>query len=39
MSLFQSFCRDHGIMYKPDECFEYMNHLPEKSEQISFLDE
>jgi len=39
MNLFQSFCRDHGIMYKPDECFEYMNHLPEKSEQISFLDE
>ena len=38
MALFRSFCRDHGMMYKPDECFEYMGRLPEKFEQISFLD-
>ena len=38
MTLFRSFCRDHGMMYKPDECFEYMGRLPEKFEQISFLD-
>ena len=37
MNLFQSFCRSHGILYRPDECFEYMNHLPEKYQQISFL--
>ena len=37
MDLFQSFCREHGMMYKPEECFHYMNHLPEKYEQISFL--
>ena len=39
MNLFRSFCRDHGMLYKPDECFDYMNHLPEKFEQMSFLDE
>ena len=38
MDLFRSFCRDRGILYRPEECFEYMGHLPEKSEQISFLD-
>ena len=38
MEMFRSFCRDHGMMYKPEECFEYMNRLPEKYEQISFLD-
>ena len=39
MNLFRSFCRDHGMLYKPDECFDYMNRLPEKFEQMSFLDE
>ena len=35
--LFRGFCREHGIMYRAEECFEYMNRLPEKYEQISFL--
>ena len=26
------------LLYKPDECFDYMNRLPEKFEQMSFLD-
>ena len=38
MDLFRSFCRDHGIMYSPEECFDYMSRLPEKAEQLSFLD-
>ncbi len=38
MDLFQSFCRDQGILYKPEDCFDFLNHLPEKFEQISFLD-
>lgn len=38
MNLFRSFCREHGIMYRPEECFDYLNHLPEKFEQMSFLD-
>jgi len=38
MDLFRSFCRDHGILYKPEECFDYMNYLPDKYEQMSFLE-
>ncbi len=35
MNLFRSFCRDHGIMDSPEECFDYMHHLPEKYEQMT----
>jgi DNA repair photolyase len=38
MNLFRSFCREHGMMDRPEECFDYMSRLPEKFEQISFLD-
>ena len=38
MNLFRSFCRDHGILYRPEECFEYMQTLPEKYEQMTLLD-
>ena len=34
--LFRTFCREHGMMYRPEECFSYMAALPEKFEQISF---
>ena len=37
MNLFASFCREHGILYRPDECFDYLYQLPEKFQQISFL--
>lgn len=37
MELFRSFCRDRGILYRPEDCFDYLHHLPEKFEQISFL--
>lgn len=36
MELFRSTCREHGIMYSPEECFKYLNELPEKYEQLSF---
>ena len=36
MDLFRTFCREHGMMYRPDECFSYLQTLPEKFEQISF---
>ena len=39
MGLFQSFCRERGILYRPDECFDYLNHLPEKYHQMSFLED
>lgn len=38
MELFRSFCRDRGILYKPEECFEFMSRFPEKFEQMSFLN-
>lgn len=38
MNLFQSFCREHRMMYRPEDCFEYMDHLPDRFEQMSFLN-
>ena len=38
MERFRSFCRDRGILYKPEECFDFMSRFPEKFEQISFLN-
>lgn len=38
MRLFEDFCRSRGILYRPDDCFRYMNQLPERFRQISFLD-
>ena len=35
---FRSICKDNGIMYKPDECFKYMQDLPEKYTQMSLFD-
>ena len=39
MKLFRDFCLEHGMMYRPDDCFGYMSSLPEKFEQMTFLDE
>ena len=39
MDLFRSFCRENGMMHSPEECFRYMNDLPEKFEQMSFLNQ
>ena len=39
MDLFRSFCRDHGILYRPGECFDYLNTLPERYQQMTMLDE
>ena len=37
MALFRKFCREHGMMYKPEDCFEYMGTLPEKFEQMTLF--
>ena len=37
MGLFHSFCVEHSIMHEPDQCFAYMNDLPEKYEQLSLF--
>lgn len=39
MDLFRAFCRDRGILYRPEECFDYMNRLPERYRQMTFLEE
>ena len=36
--LFRSFCRDHGILDRPEDCFGLMERLPEKTRQLTFLD-
>ena len=38
MRLLRTFCREHGMMYKPDECFDYMGTLPDRFQQMTFLD-
>ena len=34
--IFKKICSDNGIIYDPDECFRYMNDLPDK--QMSIFD-
>lgn len=38
MKSFQGICRDNGIMYRPDDCFKYMQELPDKYRQMSLFD-
>ena len=38
MKLFRDMCIQNGIMYKPDECFNYMNTMPDTYSQISLFD-
>lgn len=37
MSMFNSFCDKHGIMHTNNECFAYLNTLPERYNQLSFI--
>ena len=36
--VFQEFCKEHGILSSPEECFRYMNELPEKYPQLSLFE-
>ncbi len=38
MALFRKICRDNGIIYSPDKCFDYMYELPDRYEQLSLFD-
>ena len=31
-------CKDNGIIYDPNKCFEYMQEFPEDKKQISIFD-
>ena len=37
-AVFHGICADNGILDSPDDCFRYMEDLPEKSLQISLFD-
>jgi len=34
---FVKFCKENNIMYKPEDCFKYLNEFPERNEQISLF--
>ena len=34
MKIFTDICKEHGILYRPEDCFQYMNELPERYEQM-----
>ncbi len=38
MKLLQSICKENGIISSPDECFRYMQELPDKYSQMSIFD-
>ena len=38
MALFTETCRSHGILCRPDDCFAYLNDLPEKYKQLNLFD-
>lgn len=38
MKLFQRICKDNGIISDPNECFKYIQELPEKYSQMSLFD-
>ena len=38
MEIFKKICNENNIMSKPEDCFQYMNELPDKYEQMSLFD-
>jgi len=38
IKLLQSFCRENGMLFTPQECFDYMMELPDKYPQMSIFD-
>jgi DNA repair photolyase len=38
MWLFNNFCADYGILSTPNECFRFLNDLPEKDKQINLFE-
>ena len=31
-------CRENGMLYTPEDCFAYLNELPERQRQVSMFD-
>ena len=38
MHMFRQICKEHGILYKPDDCFKYLYEFPDEYEQLSLFD-
>ncbi len=38
LKVFHQFCEENGMMHRPEECFQYMNELPERYQQMSLFD-
>ena len=38
MELFRRICKENGILSKPDDCFRFIQELPEKNPQMSIFD-
>ncbi|MBP5470683.1 MAG: radical SAM protein, partial [Candidatus Riflebacteria bacterium] len=37
MGLFQTICKENNLLYKPKDCFQYLNEFPEKNIQLSLF--
>ena len=37
MDIFRKTCKKHGMLYRPDDCFKYIEEFPDKYEQMSFF--
>ena len=38
MNIIETICRENNMMYKPDDCFNYMQEFPEKYKQMSIFE-
>ena len=36
--IFQKICRENGILSSPEECFDFMNDMPDRYKQMSLFD-
>jgi hypothetical protein len=37
-AIFKKICKKNGMLSSPEECFNFMNELPDKFEQMSLFD-
>ena len=38
MAVFRSVCKENGMLYRPEDCFAYLNEFPKTYEQTSLFD-
>jgi DNA repair photolyase len=37
MALFQTFCKENNMLYKPKDCFQFLNEFPERYKQLTLF--